>query len=232
MMISNTDREQLDQLAADWAYQLAHGAEAVQGWAHRRPALTGCDGLAGVLERIAVEPDAALAALLAEDAAGCPLAGRVVLQTMLPKLLRMARRDPYAGLDDYLAQLWLVIRRYPLARRPRRIAANLSLDTLKGVRAERGPRLVPVAEAELERLLPPVPEPVDELTARRLIRAARRLGLIDRATGALLASVYAEGCSGAVAAARHHANPGAVRQRCHVAVRRMRAHAAELAEIA
>ncbi|OYO12090.1 hypothetical protein CGZ98_07850 [Enemella evansiae] len=232
MMNSSSDREHLDHLAEDWAYLVEHSGPRVRGWAERHPVLAGCEGPLAVLERIAEQPDATLAALLAEDAAGCPLAGRVVLQTMLPKLRRMARRDPSAGIDDYLAQLWLVIRRYPLDRRPRRIAANLALDTLKAVRAERHQQLVPVAEPELERLLPPVLEAADELTARRLIRAARRLGLIDRATGALLATVYAEGCSGAAAAERHHANPGAVRQRCHVAVRRMRAHAAELAEIA
>lgn len=231
-MITSSDRDQLDRLAEDWEHLCTHSESTLAGWAARHPVLADCPDPDQVLARIEQDPDPVLAALIAEDAAGCPTAGRVVLQTMLPKLRRMARRDPDAVLADYLAHLWLVIRRYPLARRPHRIAANLALDTLKAVRTERVATVVPLAEGDLERLLPPVLEGADELTARRLIRAGRRLGLIDRATGALLISVYAEGCSGRVAAERHHAGPGAIRQRCHVAVRRLAAHASELAEVA
>jgi len=45
----------------------------------------------------------------------------------------MARRDPRAGIDDYIARLWCVINSYPLNRRPVWIAANLSMDTVKAV---------------------------------------------------------------------------------------------------
>ena len=62
---------------------------------------------------------------------GDQLAGRVVLQAVIGRMVRMAQRDPRAGIDDYLAQLWCAISSYPLQRRPVRIAANLSMDTLK-----------------------------------------------------------------------------------------------------
>ena len=45
---------------------------------------------------------------------GDQLAGRVVLQALIGRMVRMAQRDPRAGIDDYLARLWCVINSYPL----------------------------------------------------------------------------------------------------------------------
>ena len=59
------------------------------------------------------------------------LAGRVVLQTMLGKVVRLAQAHPDVAVDDFVSALWCRIRTYPLTRRPRRIAANLALDTRK-----------------------------------------------------------------------------------------------------
>ncbi|NNG20443.1 hypothetical protein HJ590_12890 [Naumannella sp. ID2617S] len=228
-MISSSAR--VGELAAEWDYLLPRSDAVVQGWAERHSALTACRDLGSVLSAIAADPDPVLGALLSEDVAGCPVAARVVMQTMLPKMMAFARGDRYADTDDYLAHLWFVIRRYPLARRPHRIAANLALDTLKSVRAEWRHAPVPMPESELERVMR-APEPVDPITARQLLRAARRLGLIDTDTHALLTSVYAEGASGEVVAERHQLRPGTVRQRCHRAVRRLAAHAQELVDAA
>ena len=68
-----------------------------------------------------------IAALLAEVSIGDQLAGRVVLQALIGRMVRMAQRDPRSSVDDYLALLWCVINNYPLQRRPVRIAANSSL---------------------------------------------------------------------------------------------------------
>jgi hypothetical protein len=80
--------------------------------------------------------DETLAALL-RQAQSDPLAARVVLQALLPGLKSLARRILFeAGERDevwsaLLAHCWERIRRYPLERRPTRIAANILLDALK-----------------------------------------------------------------------------------------------------
>ena len=80
--------------------------------------------------------DAVLLALLVR-AQQEPLAGRVVLQAMLPGLKGLsARLGRWAVSFDELWQilfscLWERIVTYPIERRPSRVAANLQRDTLK-----------------------------------------------------------------------------------------------------
>jgi DNA-directed RNA polymerase specialized sigma24 family protein len=141
--------------------------------------------------------------------------------------------------------LWHVINNYPLARRPVRIAANLSMDTLQAVARERswvGPsdlRLCPSTES-LEELLEPAGldgRPIDsaplvEVEARRVLETSTLLCLIDKPDAELLSSIYADGLTGAQAARRFHISSGSVRVRCSRAVRRLAAHAVELADAA
>lgn len=184
-----------------------------------------------VLDDVAADPDGVLGWLIAQTQAGDALAGRIVCQAMLPKLILMAGRDPRAGLDDYLAQLWLRIGSYPLDRRRERIAANLALDTLKAIRQEYRSLPSPVEQDELERQLPPSP-PVEfgeELSARRVLRGAGRLGLLDDFTSRVLLAVYVEGLSSQEAAARFGSTAGSIRWRCSRAVRLLARHADELA---
>lgn len=192
----------------------------------------GGDQARDVLRSVAADPDAVLGGLIAAAQAGETLAGRIVVQAMLPKLILQARRDRSANLGDYLAQLWLRIGTYPLQRRPRRIAANLALDTLKAVRREHSPHPVrPVELAELERRLPPssLLASGDDLSARRVLRGARRLGLIDELTSHVLAAVYVEGLSSRDAAARFGCSADSIRWRCSRALRRLAGHADKLA---
>lgn len=202
----------------------------VSTWARRHPALAGCDDLPALMISIGTNPDQVLGALLQEMATGCPLAPRVVLHAMLPKMRTMARRDPAASLEDYLAHLWLRIRTYPLARRPHRIAANLALDTLKAVKADQTPLLVPVAD--LDDAPVSLPPSADELSARRLLRAAADLRLIDPTTHATMVDVYADGLPEAEVAARQRVTTTTVRRRCHRGIRILTAHARQLAEAA
>jgi hypothetical protein len=186
-----------------------------------------------------------LAALLSELSIGDQLAGRVVLQALIGRMVRMAQRDPRSSVDDYLALLWCVINNYPLQRRPVRIAANLSLDTLKAVSREHqwlgraGVTLWPSSES-LEELLPPAgrdgnpldtPPPAD-LEALEVLEAGRQLRLIDDAVSALLTSVYVDGMTGTQSARRFHTSAGMIRVRCSKAVRQLAAHAVELADAA
>jgi DNA-directed RNA polymerase specialized sigma24 family protein len=222
-------------LNAEWA-RLVEDVEPVPfDWQRSGPELAGCSDLQGVLTRIGEEPDPTLHTLLALCAAGDLLAGRVVLQAMLGKLVRTAAGDSEAGLDDYVSAAWLRIRTYPLGDRPTRIAANLALDTLKmvqkQVRAPLGIDVTPYPpSAFVDALWSPAEPDDDELAARRIIHAAATLGLISEDTRAVLISVYADGLTGASAATRHGKSPGAIRVQCHKAVRTLARHAHLLAE--
>ena len=224
-------------LNAEWAELAADAARRPLDWCSSWPALAGCASLDDVLGRVRERPDQVLYALLSLCAGGDLLAGRVVLQAMLGKLVRMAAVDTQAGLDDYVGALWLRIRTYPTAERPERIAANLALDTLKTVhghsRTPRGIEVTPYPpSAFVDRLWDRAEPLADELAARRVITTAARLGLINADTEAVLTSVYADGLSGTSAAARHGKSPGAIRVQCHTAVRRLAQHARLLADAA
>lgn len=223
-------------LLKDFESLAASSDAVVHEWAGRHTALGSCRDLSAVLTVVASDPDGALGALLHEATHGDQVAARVVLQAMLPKMLTMARRDPAASLEDYLAHLWLRITDYPLERRPHRIAANLALDTLKAVKADQVPLLIPVADlddqparshSDEER-----PHPDEELSVRELLRTAVDLRLIDPTTHATMLDVYADGLPEAVVAARQRVTTTTVRRRCNRGIRVLTAHARRLAAAA
>lgn len=254
----------IDALNAEWddlgrdRLLGAQGRSEISRWARQHRPLRDCHTPADVLAAIRADPDPALAALIGihqtrrvAGTAGDHLAGRIVLQTMLGKVVTMAVRDRQHAVEDYVGQLWARIGSYPLARRPRRIAANLALDTLKAVTRDTATpghaTTVPVTTSELElaglaqtyapggpsgESVPGSADQVADLTARRVLRTAERLGLIDEQTRRLLVSVYADGLSSADAAVRHGLTAATVRFRCSKAIRRMAQHAMSIAEAA
>lgn len=215
-MTSDHLRETLASLDAEWRHLVDSGPSEPYAWRRDCPAFAGASGLAGALAAVSADPDAALLHLLEARATGDTVAGRTVLQAVLGKLVRMALVDPVAPLDDYLAAAWERIATYPTAARRRRVAANLTLDTLKAVKREQGRQAT-------------APSVVPEPDAASYLAAATELGLIDATLAATLAAVYLDGCSGVEAAHRLGTTPGAVRVRCHRAVGTLRAHAGELA---
>jgi hypothetical protein len=79
--------------------------------------------------------DQVLAALV-RRAASDPLAARIVLQRVIPPIIALAQRRGRTGnigFDDALgaalSHAWEVIRSYPIARRPIKIAVNIVRDT-------------------------------------------------------------------------------------------------------
>jgi DNA-directed RNA polymerase specialized sigma24 family protein len=234
----------VDALNEEWD-QLAPNRGTAALWASTYGVLAACVDLDDVLLAIAHEPDAALGALLTEVAKNDRLAARTVLQAMLGKLVRMACVDEHGRIDDYVAAMWLQICDYPLARRPRQIAANLALDTLKQVKTEQrlgraleirpwppGRRLDELHELAGYRDSVDHQAHLSELTVDRVLDAAVRMGLLEPRARQLLGSVYADGLSGAGAAERHGTSAGSVRVRCSRAVRHLARHASQLAAAA
>lgn len=206
----------------------------VPGRWRREAVLASAGTLADVLALVRPDPDTVMGALLRlRDGA----AQRIVLQAMLGRAVLDAARDPLHDLDDYVAELWLGIATYPLARRPARIAANLALDARKRVRGRPVPqpvdpaRLIALSASQAgdpgRRGRPPVGADVAVLLTR-----ARRCGVITDAAERTLRLVYAEGLDPDQAAVVLGVTPAALRQRCHRALRRLASHAIALKEVA
>ena len=120
------------------------GRRAVRRWAEREPLLVGVRSLRQLVELVNVrgraeESDAILLEVL-RDAASDDLAARTVLQAMMPAVKSMTARFTPCGAWSseetaavVVAAMWERIRRYPVDRRPKKVSANLSLDTRQTV---------------------------------------------------------------------------------------------------
>jgi hypothetical protein len=100
-------------------------------------ALAGATDLEGVRRWVGsaspAESDPLLLCLVGRAAEGDQLAGRVMLQLLLPGIRRLARKWWALGSEcereaAAVAAVYDRIRRYPLARRPGKVAANILLD--------------------------------------------------------------------------------------------------------
>lgn len=126
--------------------QLRSSQLAVRRWGRVEPALFGYARPADVVDAIDAAAtsgqDRTLLALIRLTQAGHQLAGRVLLQAMLPKLGRIASRTGGTSSDSawvedrrhiVVAEFWDVLTHYPTGRRTAKVAANLALDTLHRV---------------------------------------------------------------------------------------------------
>lgn len=233
--VAKQDYHIVDALNADWDQLKGGHHKSVGRWSAEHLPLAGCADLEDVLRSVRRDPDPVLLALLTESAAGEELAGRVVMQAMLGRVVKMAGRDGQGSVDDYVVAMWFRIRTYPLERRAARISANLALDTLKSVTDERAWARSAMTvvlvndEVELDQFQSKAvaEEKLDHgadyasLTASSVIYSADRLGLIDDLTRQVMLSVYADGLTGRAAAQRHGTTPAMIRYRCSRAVRRL-----------
>ena len=250
------------RLNQEWA-RLRTSSEAVNGlgrwaglprWADGLD-LSGLDDLDAVVRhvqdthRTVAERDKVLLGLLAMSQSGDRLAGRVVLQVMLPKAIRLAKsvashEDWTEGADEaqaaVLAALWVAIATYPLERRPGRVTANLALDTL--ALTQRGHtgsswQVHPVREQpceDLSLLAEPVLDPAgpDDLTGpadaelMTVLAWGVRNGILRLDQARLMARVYGLDAHGDIhSTAPLVAETGlswrVLRQRCHRLARRL-----------
>lgn len=169
----------------------------------------------------AARQDGPARSLVTWHLSGDELAGRVLLQAALPLLDRMSRRDPCHELGDYVSEFWLRLGRYPLERRPRRVLANLTLDTLKVITRDhqRRPRFLP------EEASPPPPD----RSLADVLHEAEELRLLAPRDARAMSAVYVEGWRSHEAGPRLGITAENVRWRCSRGVRTLALHAAELA---
>lgn len=205
-------------LNGEWAELVARSGATMSGWSEREPVLGVAADFGAVLPAIAADPDAVLAALLRLGASGESLAHRVVLQALLGKAVVLS-----AGRDEVFAEavseLWLAIAEYPVQRRPRCIAANLSWMLRR--------RLATAAVAEVPRADVSMVSRVDpaELSAEQTLAMARSLRLIDEVDHRTLWLVYVGGLSSARAGEALGVSAELVRYRCSRSLRRLAARA-------
>ncbi len=134
-------------LERDWEGLAAgvRGRRVLASWARRHPLLaphTSLEGLDPHLDRLAPgHADPYLRALLTEAQQGDRMAVRVLVHRFRFVALSLARhyRPALGSAEDAAAATLTVlcgeIARYPLDRRPQRVAANLALDTRKRLHA-------------------------------------------------------------------------------------------------
>ncbi|MGH2799416.1 MAG: hypothetical protein ACRDM0_17515 [Thermoleophilaceae bacterium] len=200
-------------------------------WSEREPALAAfptAQELLSSLRRQRGNHDAenAILAALLRQARTDALAARVVLHAILPGLktlagrllLEVGEREELWSL--LLAHLWEVIRRYPLAERPRRIAANLLLDAAHATLAELGEerRL----RAQLPDLAPAGPVPAEGIEEEEVVLArAVRASALSREEAMLILQTRLEGVTLASNAATLNVPYEALRKRRRRAERKL-----------
>jgi DNA-directed RNA polymerase specialized sigma24 family protein len=152
--------------------------------------------------------DAVLGALLARARVE-PLAGRVVLEAILPGLKRTAERVILDAHDReelwqlLLACVWEQIRTYPLERRPGRIAANLLLDTRRRALDEFTRERLPRSELPAEPLAVPATAAELESDVQVLLDRAVAAGAITYEEAELILRTRIDGLSVTAVADEH-----------------------------
>jgi hypothetical protein len=228
-------------LNSEWI-QLCTSPQAASefaSWRDAEPALSSLDGLMELRDATRTDADGVLGALVRLAQSGSVLAGRAVVQLMLPKIVLMARsqRRSLITFEDaasrFVAAMWEQILCFPIATRSSRIASNLALDSLKEVTA--GVARDNAAQIGVD----------DELLARErvhhaevpagiellevLARATAR-GVITKADARLLAKVYIESDyrAGAAVAQELRISRTDLRKRCSRITHQLRNHAESL----
>jgi DNA-directed RNA polymerase specialized sigma24 family protein len=165
----------VDILESDWRQALRSPLLRARFgvWRDAEPALSRFVDAAALVRfmrapEARAEKDAVLCALL-RWARLEPIGARVVLEAIRPGLLNLSARIMRDAREReelwsvMFAAVWEGIRRYPLERRPRRVAANLLLDTLHLTLDELGRESAwrTVALGNLDSDRRPAPEEVD-----------------------------------------------------------------------
>lgn len=236
----------VDQLNQEW-----HNLSSTMPLPRQITAISHLDGCATLddvlirlrtLEASPADEDQALLALLELHITGdCHTAGRLVLQRMLGRVVNLAqrayRRQAHADIDSLMtmavAALWDAIATYPLARRPRRVGANLAMEAL--ARFTRWCRSDDELADPHEDMTEYAAATVDEVDAGIELLQTLAWGVerdvISKADAALLVRVYCPPAGAPTApdtvAAELGLARGTIRQRCRRAIHRLARAAAD-----
>lgn len=238
-------------LTAEWVTLngLPSSRRSLHRWARTETVLAGLENPGAVVDAIDAadkeRTDELLAALIRLSQTGNSLAGRIVLQAMLPKLTKIAVNavtdpgTPASIVEDRrhetIAEFWTVLAGYPVARRTRSIAGNLALDTLNRVvkphrhidRLRRDGLVVPwtLFDENATAVAPAAVGLNPDGDLLDVIVWGAQHGAITRDEAQLLTTVYlpsaTDGWGFDQAAADLGTTRAAVRQRCSRAVRRL-----------
>ncbi len=229
------DDSLIGQLNAEWLRLCSDPASRSAAGRWRLAGVRSLDDLEAAVRR---DADGVLLPMLRAGQSGDGLALRSVFQLMLGKAVRIAGthagRDSRASLEQAaVTALWTVIARYPVERRPVKVAANIAMDTL---------RLTVNELAHQRHETPSSPEqlhPADDdgtppdraraggppdLELLDLLAWAVGNGTVSREDAALLIDIYAPApghAGGSAAADRHGIRWAAARQRASRATRRI-----------
>ncbi|MCL1907239.1 MAG: hypothetical protein FWG08_04915 [Propionibacteriaceae bacterium] len=181
--------------------------------------LSSASTLHQILNSIRHDPDHVLTELLTACQDGHVLAGRTIIQALLPKIILMSTANPFPPVEHILSALWIRIAHYPLTKRPHSIAANLVLDARKDA----------VAECR-SRVIIPVNSPttvhddnqINQEHVHTIIDLARHMELATAQSLNILEKVYLDGLPSARVAELFTMTPAAVRRRVSDTVRRLR----------
>lgn len=224
------------RLEREWRRELASTelTSHLRQWQAIEPALRAFSDPAAVLRFLrrsvpGERQDRVLRALVSR-AGEDPAAGRLVLHALLPGLkslsarLLVDTRDQEELWSTLLACAWQRIRRYPVERRPRRVAANVLLDTLHDAvaahrRAVRDRTELDVVPAWLAPTRPRVDGDIEAVTER-----AMQAGAITAAEAELILCTRIDGVSLASFARSEGVSYDALRVRRRRAERRLGLH--------
>ena len=244
------------QLTQEWAdlHTMPSTSNTVRRWGRREAALAGYTRPGDVVDAIDAgdneRKNAMLLALLRLFQDGQQLAGRTVLQALLPKLVKTSAHaigctsstDTWAEDRRHitLAEFWDVMAGYPVERRTTSVALNLALDTLHRISGVRRPTdAIPVDPHDLGDSVDLTGRPtwitqtpargVDELSADddllQVIVWGLKQGVITSQEAQLLTASYlpeqSAGFGFATAAEQLGLTQTAVRQRCSRTARKL-----------
>lgn len=227
------------QLITEWIELNSSDAarSTLARWGTDKPLLAGFAHPHEIVDAIDAsnpgDQDALFLALLRLTQAGQPLAGRILLQLMLPKLgrisLRMVPCDADTAWDEdrkqlVVAEYWDIISTYPVDRRVRSVPANLALETLHRCTMHRPWRgkEIPTGHDSSQ---PDVAYDDNDGPSRLVdvLQWATRKNVITCDEGALLIAIYTDEETPQAAAERLNVTAAVIRKRCSRARQRLQA---------
>lgn len=182
-------------LNSEWQH-LRH--DDVSSWACLLPAVQDACTADDLLVAVSQRPNEVIPVLIRQCQDGTELAGRVVLQALLSKLILMASSGQGRGnpdsIGDMVTTMWLLIRTFPLeTSSSTNWAGRLTLDCLKRTHAHWAQDTSPTLSATvaLQLATPDVAQP-ELAPARDVITLASTHGWLDETEEAVMTRLFCD----------------------------------------